>query len=171
MIALPRPTPHFAVVGGELIDEYEKLAKKLKFSPAELLQKQLLRFLNQSNIDVFDYGEVESYMTALANNLEKVWVWRPLREQDIRDFRWNGRSPNFNQYYTRYGHGSYCDEWKYRQYQHIVPMHILQNVDKIDEEFRDQVQFFVSDYGGHNSSHSIMVTALDVGKIIFGIWD
>ena len=170
MIALQCPTPHSAVVGGELSDEYEKLAKKLKFSPPELLQKQLLQFLNQNDIGMFDYGEVESYMTALADNLKMVWVWRPLREQDIPTFRWNGRSANFNNYYIRYGHGSY--ELNYRRYQHVVPMHILQNVDKIDEEFRDQVKFFVSDYaGGPNSKHSIMVTALDVGKITFGIWD
>lgn len=69
------------------------------------------------------------------------------------------------------GHGSYKDEWAYRPYNKAVPVKILRWVKKIQEKFGKDVLFFVSDYAVPRPDPFIMVTAPDVSRIIFGVWD
>jgi hypothetical protein len=63
------------------------------------------------------------------------------------------------------------DLWMYRPYHHAVPIHVLRQVNKIQDRFGDEVKFFVSDYTDPKPDPFIMVTALDVQQIIFGVWD
>lgn len=150
---------------------YEDLSSELGFIPAQLLEAKLLLFLHEEKMPVYDYREVHKYLAVLANKEKKIWTWRPLREKDkpngwhwgdtVRDWE-GGWSP---------GHGSYRDTWNYRPYDKAIPIHILRRVKKIQDQFEDKVLFFVSDYAVPQPDPFIMVTALDISRIIFGVWD
>lgn len=165
---LPMPVNH----GTEPLGTYEVLAEELGFQPAQLLEEQLLRFLNEAAIPTYDYSKVDAYMAALAEEQGEAWIWRPLREKDKPDgWYWQGRnSKKLGETHGR-GHGSYRDEWNYRPYDKVIPIHILRQVKTIQDKFGDRVMFFVSDYAVPNPDPFIMVTALDVQKIVFGVWD
>ncbi len=172
-ISPQRPQPRLAVVGSEPLGVYEELARELNYKPAQLLEEQLLRFLNENQIEVYDYDEVDRYMAALAEKIGKVWIWRPLREQDKPEgWMWEGRRSDEGGAVNQYrGHGGYRNEFEYRPYPHAVPVHVLRNVKKIQDKFGAQAKFFVSDYADPKPDPFIMVTALDVKRIIFGVWD
>ncbi len=165
---LPMPAKHRTVP----IGTYEAVANELGFQPAQLLEEQLLRFLSEEAIPTYDYSKVDAYMAALAEEQDKAWIWRPLREKDKPvGWHWLGRdSKKLGKTYG-HGHGSYRDEWSYRPYDKLVPIHILRQVQKIQDRFGDKVLFFVSDYAVPNPDPFIMVTALDVQNIVFGVWD
>jgi hypothetical protein len=179
VIPLQRPTPRLAIVGSELLGPYEAIARELNYSPAHLLQEQLLRFLAENQIQIYDYDAVDHYLAAIAEKVGKVWVWRPLRKQDTLDWKnenghchWWGRAPTGETGHVTAGHGSCrANEWTYRPYHHAVPAPILWNAKKIHDEFGERVKFFVSDYAVPKPDPFIMVTAQDVDKIIFGVWD
>lgn len=171
IFALPdKPVPMPANVGTEPLGTYEALAGELGFEPAQLLEEQLRRFLNEESIPIYNYADVDAYMAALAEEQGKIWIWRPLRERDKpNDWSWEGRqSKRIRDYY---GHGAYQDRWSYRPYDRAVPIHILRQVKKIQDKFGDKVLFFVSDYAVPDPDPFIMVTAPDVQKIVFGVWD
>jgi len=173
VVQLPpaRPTPRLVAVGGVPLGAYEDLAKELGFLPAQLLEEQLRRFLAEKEVQIYSYAEVDAYLAALAEKEGKAWIWRPLREKDKPDFGYRGRAnpeKGIDQYR---GHGSYRDEWNYRPYNKAVPIHILRHVKNIQDKFGDQVKFFVSDYAVPDPDPFIMMTALDVSQIIFGVWD
>ncbi len=167
-----KPVPMPANHGTEPLGTYETLADELGFQPAQLLQEQLLRFMNDERIPTYDYVKVDAYMAALAEEQDKGWIWRPLREQDKPGgWSWEGRDTKaLGETYGR-GHGSYKDEWNYRPYDKAVPIRILRQVKKIQDKFSHKVLFFVSDYAVPDPDPFIMVTALDVQKIVFGVWN
>ncbi len=171
--AILRPTPRLAVVGNEPLGVYEQLAKELGFQPAQLLEEKLLRFLNENRIPVYNYREVDQYMASQAEKAGKVWIWRPLRERDKpQGWVWSGRASNESKTANQSrGHGSYRDEFPYRPYARAVPIHILRQVKRIQDQFGDRALFFVSDYADPNPDPFIMVTAMDVQLIVFGVWD
>ena len=166
------PKPQVPIVQPVEIGVYENLAEEIGFAPAKLLEEQILRFLKQEGIHVYDYQEVDAYMTAIAVERKKIWIWRPLREQDIIEgWSWRGHDGvKFNRNDIR-GHGSYRNEWEYRPYDKAVPIEILREVKKTHDHFGEKVKFFVSDYADPRPDPFIMVTALDVNRIIFGFWD
>ena len=167
----------------DFVRGYEQLAAELNFLPPQLLENQLVRFLAENHIGTYDYDEVDRYMTALAEKDGLVWIWRPLRRQDKpQHYQWYGQSPSseFNTprdpgnpfYNDKHGHGSYCDEPEYHApTSHLIPIHILRNVKKIQDRFGTNVQFFVTDYATPKPDPFIMVTAYQVPRIIFGVWD
>lgn len=165
-----RPTARSVTAGSQSLGTYEALAKELNFLPAQLLEEQLLRFLAEKQIQIYSYAEVDAYLAAIAEKDGKFWMWRPLREKDKPNYIWNGRVTEKHSDQYR-GHGSYRDEWNYRPYNKAVPIHILRRVKDIQDRFGDQVKFFVSDYAVPDPDPFIMVTALDVKNIIFGVWD
>lgn len=169
--ALTRPAARPVAVGGEPLGTYEALAKELGFLPAQLLEEQLKRFLAESQIQVYSYKEVDNYLAAIAEKEGRAWIWRPLREKDKPNYQYSGRANKEKGIDQFRGHGSYRDEWNYRPYDKAVPIHILRQVKKIQDKFGDQLKFFVSDYAVPNPDPFIMVTALDVDQVIFGVWD
>lgn len=168
--ALKRPSPITLRKDVTPLGAYEKLAKELEFMPAQLLEEQLLRFLAESQIPIYDCDEVDAYLTQVAKKNNKFWIWKPLREKDKPNgWLWGGH--NNDGASAMRGHGSYRDEWEYRPYAKAVPIHILRRVKKIQDKFGDAVKFFVSDYADPRPDPFIMTTALDVKRIIFGVWD
>ncbi len=146
------------------LEVYETLAGEIGYNPPGLLEERILRFLRVSGIKVYDLNEVDKYLTKIADR--KIWVWRPLREKDVANWSLGDR-----------GHGSYCcpgHQWynyhRYGPYPHLVPIHVLRHVRKIETEFPSQVKFFVSDIVAHPDPF-IMVAKRDVGPIVFGVWD
>lgn len=165
-----KPAPTILEPRVNALGTYEELAKKLDFFPAQLFDEQLLRFLSEENIPIFDYDKVDAYLAALAEAQGKVWVWRPLRKKDKPvDWSWSGRLVRKKDE-TRW-HGAYHDSWSYRPYDKAVPIYILRQVKKIQEKFCDHALFFVSDYAVPNPDPFIMVTVQDGQKIVFGVWD
>jgi hypothetical protein len=151
---------------------YESLAGELGFMPAQLLEEQIMRFLAEEGIPVYNFTEVDKYLTYMARREDSVWIWRPLRERDKpQGWQWNGHDENWSRENSWRGHDSYRPEWPYRPYDKAVPIRILRDVKKIQDRFRDSVLFFVSDYAVPNPDPFIMVTALDVHRIVFGVWD
>jgi hypothetical protein len=165
-----RPKPNFVVVQDRNIDEYGEVANALGFCPAKLLQEHLLQFMSTVGIQIFNYDEVSNYLKKKAQEIDMYWIWRPLREKDKPDgWRWFGITDENRE--SALGHGGYNDDWEHRRYDKPVPLSILRDVKKIDDKFGDQVGFFVSDYAVPNPDPFIMVTALDVARIVFGVWD
>lgn len=167
-----KPTPMAPHTNVIPIGAYEELATELGFLPSKLLEEQLLRFLAEQKIPVYNYNEVHLYLKQKAKEQGKYYIWRPLREQD-KPSGWHMSSQEGNdgdEDTFGEGHGSYHNGWDYRPYDKIIPIHILQRVKKIAEKFPSAL-FFVSDYAIPNPDPFIMVTALDVQRIVFGVWD
>ena len=170
----PRPLAIVPRTSAVPLGTYESLSAELGFRPAQLLEEQLKRFLVEQKIPTYNLAEVDKYLTHIARAENKFWIWRPLREKDTpQGWGWNGRRDvsKGDEMYKGHGHGSYTNEWEYRPYDKAVPIHILRRVQKIQEKFGAEALFFVSDYAVPNPDPFIMVTALDVDRIVFGVWD
>jgi hypothetical protein len=167
----------------ELLGTYESIAKELSYEPAQLLQEQIFRFLKENNIRIYDFDTVDHYLAAIAEQEGKVWIWRPLRQQDAPNWGagecgrnnhigWWGRAPTGCTGQVFAGHGS-CrpKEWVYRPYDRAVPIRVLRDVKKIEGRFGNRVKFLVSDYAVPKPDPFIAVTAPDVNPIIFDVWD
>lgn len=170
-IPLERPRPHLVVVEKKPIEEYEKLSSELEFFPVELIEAKFLRYLSDNKIRVFDNGEVAEYLREKAEDKKEMWVWKPLREKD----KWQG-SWGWDRWlpgrFGGKGHGFYrASEPKCRPYTKLVPYKILELVRDIETEIPEGLSFFVSDYVAVNPDPFIMATALDMNRIIFGVWD
>ncbi len=148
--------------------EYEQMAASIRFLPAQLLQANLLAFFSENNISLFDNNEVDKYLKKKCPR-GKSWIWRPLRNED-KPAGWviGGREYHGS---VLVSHGCYRDEWEYRPYDKGVPLHILSQVKQMQDQFGSQILFFVSDYAVSKPDPFIMVTALDVDILIFGMWD
>lgn len=172
-----------ASAGVEPLGTYESIAEELNYKPAQLLQEQLFRFLKENDIQIYDFDAVDRYLAAIAEKEGKVWIWRPLRQQDTPNWGagecgrnnhigWWGRAPTGHTGQVFAGHGS-CrpKDWVYRAYDRAVPAHVLRHVKKIEGKFGERVKFLVSDYAVPKPDPFIAVTAPDVDLIIFDAWD
>ena len=123
--------------------------------------------LNQE-IPIYDYAEVDKYLTHKAKQQGEIWISRPLRKRDKREsWRLAGHDAM-----NGWGHGGYIgNNWTYRPYDKAVPINILRDVKKIHDRFQDNVSFFVSDYAVPHPDPFIMVTAIDVSNIVFRVWN
>ena len=139
------------------LEAYEKIADEVDFLPAELLHKQILQFLRDEKMPVYDYRVVMTYLKRQLErtapddgNLYKV-LWLPLRKKD----RWGGYNKGFEE----------------TAYTKLVPAHVLRDVQRVETRFKDKVKFFVSDFKVPNSDPFIMVAAVNVFYVVFGVWD
>lgn len=73
-----RPRPQLVQADDFPLEEYQQVAESLNFVPRELLQQRLDRFLAANNIPIYDYGQVNAYITALSKSKGKTWQWRSL---------------------------------------------------------------------------------------------
>jgi hypothetical protein len=171
----PRPLAIVPRTSAVSLGTYENLSNELGFYPAQLLEEKLKRFLVEQKIPTYNLAEVDRYLTHIARKNNAFWIWRPLRKQDKpQGWGWRGTrdTAKGDDPYKGYGHGSYMQQdWEYRPYDKAVPIHILRRVKKIQENFGNEVLFFVSDYAVSQPDPFIMVTALDVSRIVFGVWD
>lgn len=154
------------------MDEYTALAKELGIASAKtghVLQRMVADFLWEHNIEMYRYSDVTQYMSALAEQDNEIFYWRPLRERDIPP---SGQYGNWG-WGTEKEHDCYRPRlWQCRPYNEIVPFEILQNVKLLEDKFPGLLHFFVTDYADADADDPfIMVTARDMSRIVFGVWD
>jgi len=167
-IRVIKPQPTLVKEKVDNLTDYETLARKLDFYPAALLEQQLLNHFAEGNIPLFNYDEVDRYLRDQIKGSAEYWIWRPLRSKDKPDgWHWGPIRRNHNWDHN----GSYKDGWAWRPYDKSVPLYILEQVHEIESQFDEGPLFFVSDYAVSNPDPFIMVTALDVKRIVFGMWD
>jgi hypothetical protein len=178
MVAIPFPDSKVPqrLVESEKQRSYESIAQSLGFAPAELVRAQLLEFFEKENIKLFDYGQVEKWLTGKKMQAKaERWCWRPLREKDIiTEFLWGWDREN-----CKFNDGFYSSkEWGCRPYERLVPIHALEKVAKIEAKFGDQVKFFVCDYDAPDADPFIMVRPSKCNsgpsagyRLIFDVWD
>lgn len=174
---LERPIP--VPVTSDLPDEnelkaYARTAEAIGFAPASLLEARLLTFFREQGMKRFEYAAVARYLTSQAKKGDQVWFWRPLREKDHpKDWQWGS---------VRTG-GVYWNDWynaRYdacRPYHRAIPLRVLARVEQIAQAF-PSVLFFVTDMADKEQLNLsvrpdpfICVTARDVSRIIFDVWD
>ena len=171
----PRPTAAVVTLEEGEVRAYTTLANKIGFEPAELLRARLMLFLHERGIPVFREDQVSEYLgrKARSENEKFRWWWRPLRETDvIATWQW-GRSweSGSDNFYS-------SQEWVCRPYHRAVPLRVLSRVEQVASTFGDRLKFFVTDYGlkedrqfAGRPDPFIAVTALDMGRVIFDVWD
>jgi hypothetical protein len=165
-----RPLP-MLVPSQPCLDEYEQMAKEIRFMPAKLIEAKIFQILRQNEIKVFDYDQVYLYLKdkALRENPNKRWIWRPLREQDRLPFEFE--HPKSSRVDDWGWHGYYRPKQsEFRPYDKPVPLRVLKEVKLIGDQV-PTATFFVSDYATVRPDPFIMVTQLDVAIIVFDVWD
>lgn len=174
---LERPIP--VPVTSDLPDEnelkaYARTAEAIGFAPASLLEARLLTFFREQGMKRFEYAAVARYLTSQAKKGDQVWFWRPLREKDRpQGWQWGESWDNgmyLNDWYSP-------NKWVCRPYHRAVPLRVLARVEQIAEAFPSAF-FFVTDMAdkreldlSRRPDPFICVTALDVSRIIFDVWD
>lgn len=152
--------------------EYQQLTNDLGFIPAELTRDMLLSFFIKEGMPLFDNKSVHKWMVKKRKEVNiNIWYWRPLREKDIiTDYMW-GEWTGSDGYY-RNSH-DVC-----RPYEQLIPANVLQKVKKIENTFKDQVKFFVSDIAIPMPDPFIMVRPAKRNSgndqdymLIFDAWD
>ncbi|OHA10942.1 MAG: hypothetical protein A3H69_05885 [Candidatus Sungbacteria bacterium RIFCSPLOWO2_02_FULL_47_9] len=159
----PEAAPVKLLLDDNELKAHIRTEEALKFCSPARLHAELIDFLNRENIKVFDKDKVHAYLKGKAEAEKKVYIWRSLRPQDkTTDYR----------LYTIEGHGGYDSrDWESRPYDKPVPLRVLVTVEKIYKKFGDKIQFLVSDYEVPHPDPFIMVTALDLPRIVFDVWD
>lgn len=168
VLAIPKPVAKRIALSfnAETTRAYHTLAKKIGFYIPDITAELLKLFLVDHDIPVFSMSEVVTYMdnkadkegrTDYASRNKLGWGWLPLRDKDNIKASF-GRQMGHHQVHVN---GHYSHEWKpasdyyapannrserTKAYDKPVPLHALQKVEVIEEEFGDQVVFFVSDY-------------------------
>jgi len=156
---------------------YDSLARKLRFAPEELVRTQILGLLKDRNIPIFDYDEVDRYMTAKRQEARKEhWFWRPLRDKDELEerswnYNWDASDPYIDGYYRQ-------ENGECQPYERLVPLHALQKVALIEARFRNKISFFVSDYGDPKPDPFLGVMSRRLGDfnvkqqmLVIDVWD
>ena len=164
--------------------EYAELAAELGYAPRELAtlndmktRSAVLQFIVDAGWPVFDNEKVMSFLRKLAHKQDskndrslgyttKV-VWVPLGKSDggaVMELI----SGSFSYHYN--GSRSISDNLPV-QYSKLVPLDILKRVKALKNEFKERVQFFVSDYRAVNPDPFIAVVVGQTAPIVFGVWD
>lgn len=117
----------------EMVESYKTLAQKLGFNPLQLKNEEFKLFLKENNIPIYDYNHVLKYLNELVDQSgsRKSIVWSPLRQKE-RDAILKSETRPIN------------DRLNSNIYQQIVPLSVLQTIEKINDAFPD-AQFFVSE--------------------------
>jgi len=155
----PKGYDHLVIPETNSLVDYLDLAEDVAYCPPELLRGLLYNFLRQKRIKIYKYDEVDKWLVKKAKESEVVnWYWRPLRIKDKLEKN-NSLS---------------CEV-----YDKLIPLHALEKLKLIENEFGNQVSFYVSDYTSDVPDPFIMVvpkninTNVDVKDyiIIFDMWD
>jgi hypothetical protein len=180
--ALERPTPRKIVpearVAQPLMErdelaQYEAQAKKIGYQcdPGVLLCERLKLFLAEKGILTYDVQQVHDYMNRLVQQERKMqrqpdltWVWRPLREQDVKSgcrYQLRGRDSNLL---------TVVGAVAQRPYRQVIPASVLHTATKIAEAFPD-VHFFVTDYAVLRPDPFLAVAVPNQPFLIVEFWN
>ena len=177
LIKRPKPililaeTKSKSMLSLDAIADYQKLAKKLEFQPPRLIEYLLILFFAEKKIRIYNYGEVDEYLTNLAIKANAYWIWKPFRDYSNQGMaKFPGHSGyDIKQLDNPDGHGS-CSPY-HHLYNQYIPFYILMQVKEIDDYINHQVQFYVSDYAAPKPDPFVMVTTRGIERFIFGAWD
>ncbi len=164
----PAPQPVTAVpLEDNELKAYKRTCDAICFYPAALLHAELLAFFKEEGIPTYPYPEVCGYLQTKALQQNRVWCWRPLRQEDTAKIQSiSGYEFAGNRHGHYYPANSECGP-----YTAAVPLRVLGIVEKIHERFGDKVAFFVSDYAVPHPDPVIMVAVVGVPVIVFDVWD
>lgn len=119
--------------------DIEKEVRCFFLKEMEILRDELLRFLKNVNIVVYDRTEVHTYLGQKSREMYKsnpwFWVWRPLRESDAFP------DSSYRDIPEQGDHGKVI--WK--QYDRMLPEAVLYTIEKITAGF-SRGRLFVSDF-------------------------
>lgn len=175
-----RPVP-VNVKLAELPDyaDYEKVAAELKFRPrqmverdAEVARRELIGFMLDQGMPVYDNKAVDRYMTALAKRRKQTFVWARLDGHGNERFfnddgtRWSRDRDGELHIISDGDHGKAIES----AYKHAVPIDILKRAASIRKQFPDTA-FYVSDYAVVNPDPFIMARRGRSQHVVFGVWD
>ena len=157
---------------GEL-KEYIELANKAGAYVPQLIDERFKRFLNEHDIPVFNLQEVIKYMDEKAKKEAKDkngWLWHPYRTKDIVDRTFGRVITEYSDYYGI----SRCGV-----YDKPIPLHALKKVVLIEENFKDQIKLFVSDYAATCPDpflmavvvHSSEILRSGEGRYVIDVWN
>lgn len=149
---------------------YVEIATAIGFVPEELVRAQLLTFFNENDIKIYDYAEVDAYLRKKRlQDKKNRWVWRPLRQADTPREHWHSPPDEL-------GDGSYYQN-SCPPYSKLVPQPTLEKVAKIEKQFGNKVQFFVSDYAVPKPDPFIgvrvkgSIDSVETAMLVFDVWD
>jgi hypothetical protein len=158
-------------------DDYIALAAKLGVNNPKCLRFRLERFLAAEFVEVYPMKKVADYLGEIAARETRkagggrfgrpiiVWCWRPLRARDRGlDRQVSSRTPPWGE---EPQNGLVRD----KVYDKDVPYAALCTMDRITEEFHNDVRFFVSDYEARIPDPFLMVTADGLPFYVIERWD
>lgn len=161
--------------------DYYALAKRLGFSPRQLIRAEIMEFFNKNGIKLYEHDKVSRYMDRLVycHETATCWIWNPLRAKDYLGYDDDGYG-----YVISYKNGYLYDsrDTDIIAYEKLVPERVLRNVEKIEKKFGDKVAFFVTDYADQRPDPFIGVlirrdkgdyTDFDASEemMVFDVWD
>ncbi len=143
---------------------YIKTAKALKVNSAAIEEANMLQELHDHALKVYDYDKVDTFLynTALKMGSNTRWVWKPLRDADMKESSnaWSIR-PQMGFIYLK-------------QYSRAVPERVLNLVANLLECIPDAI-FYVSDFEVVKPDPFLAITTkklLEEDKIyIIAQWD
>jgi hypothetical protein len=155
--------------------EYVKVAKRIQFTPPDLLRHRLVQFMLENNIEVYPLAIVEKYLDSKfgipsyppsESGWEPKWSWHPLRSADVGKLTIitdNERSLN-------------GQIEKGQSYRKIVPLPVLETVDRIATHFAGSepaLHFYVADAAvpSEEKDPFLAVTAMGIEFLVIERWD
>lgn len=164
----PQPElPRISAGKKKQVLEYFALAKDINFTPGYLLHERILVFCEENDIPVYDLSSVETFLDKKSLNDKEAdghWVWIPLRREDMGKLVFIGRRSNSNNKYKLAGYIA-----NDRQYHALIPLPILQRVQKLAKEF-PEASFYVSDISPRTDPF-IIIMGLGHSPIVFARWN
>lgn len=147
------------------VAKYQEVASRIGFAPGNLVQEQLPIFCADNQIPVYDADRVSDFLDRKAAKDKEAkgnWSWIPLRAGDMGKVTKATHNNNNEALYV----GGIS---KNRHYHALVPMPILERVEKIQKAF-PELHFFVSDIAP-NMDPFICVLGVGLSLIVFGQWN
>jgi hypothetical protein len=130
----------------EMEDTYRGLMLQLAYEPPEFVAALVLEYLAEKKIQVYDYMEVCTWLTAKRFTAGKrVWVWRPLRIWDVVKYHWMTTVLRPDGFHA--AHDGFYDSRnpKCEPFVKEVPQHMHEKATLLHRRFGKRVKFFISD--------------------------
>ncbi len=141
---------------------YTNLARSIGVTiPAE--EADILQVIYDQELKVYDYDKVDNYLyrKALTQGTQVRWVWKPIRDKDIKALQSTSGRTNVGIIYNAV-------------YTNKIPMRILQEAKEILDKIPDAI-LLVSDYEVIRPDPFLAITTeklLNAGKLwIIDQWD
>lgn len=155
------------------VKKYQEVAQRIRFVPGNLMAECVTIFCADNQIPIYDLDRVSDFLdrkAAADRKANGMWAWVPLRKEDSGKLSRPGHSNKHARKESAVRR--YDDVGKImieRGYHGLIPMPILDRVEKIQKAF-PELNFFVSDISP-NSDPFIAVSGVGFNMIVFGQWN